>query len=84
MDLDSNNHSVFLLHYHMVLVVKYRRKVIDNIISNRLKEIFEYIQPNYNITLQEWNHDKDHVHVLFKAHHDRDINAGKNLLSLAL
>jgi len=58
----------------MVLVVKCRRKVIDNIISNRLKEIFEYIQPNYNITLQEWNHDKDHVHVLFKAHPNTEIS----------
>jgi len=44
-----------------ILVIKYRRKVIDDTISNRLKETFEYIQPNYNITLQEWNHDKDHV-----------------------
>ncbi|MDA1974904.1 IS200/IS605 family transposase, partial [Bacillus cereus] len=25
MKLDSNNHSVFLLYYHLVLVVKYRR-----------------------------------------------------------
>ncbi|MBR6173064.1 MAG: IS200/IS605 family transposase, partial [Eubacterium sp.] len=24
MDLDNNAHSVFLLHYHLVLVVKYR------------------------------------------------------------
>ncbi|MGG0206665.1 IS200/IS605 family transposase, partial [Bacillus mycoides] len=24
MKLDSNNHSVFLLYYHLVLVVKYR------------------------------------------------------------
>ena len=62
MILDNNNHSVFLLYYHLVLVTKYRRKVIDDIISNRLKEIFEKIQDNYNITLQEWNHDKDHVH----------------------
>ena len=29
MDLDNNNHSVFLMYYHLVLVVKYRRKVID-------------------------------------------------------
>ncbi|MFD1039115.1 IS200/IS605 family transposase, partial [Virgibacillus byunsanensis] len=27
MKLDSNNHSVFLMYYHLVLVVKYRRKV---------------------------------------------------------
>ena len=66
--LDSNNHSVFSLNYHMVFVTKYRRQVIDNVISSRLKEIFEYIAPNYNITLLEWNHDCDHVHILFKAH----------------
>ncbi|WP_171789068.1 IS200/IS605 family transposase [Calditerrivibrio nitroreducens] len=65
--LDTNKHSVYLLYYHLVLVVKYRKKVIDDRISNRLKEIFEYIQPNYNITLIEWSHDEDHVHILFKA-----------------
>ena len=36
MKLDTNNHSVFLLNYHLVLVVEYRRKVIDENISNRL------------------------------------------------
>ncbi|OKP79431.1 transposase [Paenibacillus helianthi] len=74
MELDSNNHSVFSLHYHLVLVVKYRRKVIGDEISNRLKEIFEYIQPKYNITLQEWNYDKDHVHVLMKAYPNTEIS----------
>ncbi len=73
MDLYNNNHSVFLLNYHLVFVIKYRRKVIDNDISNRLKDIFENIQDNYNITLLEWNHDKDHVHVLFKAHPNGEI-----------
>ena len=67
-DLESNNHSVFSLNYHLVLVVKYRRKVIDDTISERLRGIFQYIAPSYNITLKEWNHDIDHVHVLFSAH----------------
>lgn len=74
MKLDNNNHSVFLMHYHLILVVKYRRKVIDEEISNRLKEIFEIIQPKYNITLQEWNHDKDHIHVLFKGNPNTEIS----------
>lgn len=85
MILDNNNHSVFLLYYHLVLVTKYRRKVIDDNISNRLKDIFEKIQSNYNITLQEWNHDKDHVHILFKAHPNsklsKFINAYKSASS---
>lgn len=74
MELDTNNHSVFLLYYHLVLVTKYRSKVIDDAISNRLKEIFEKIQSNYNVTLQEWNHDKDHVHILFKAHPNSELS----------
>ena len=74
MELDTNNHSVFLLYYHLVLVTKYRSKVIDDTKSNRLKEIFEKIQSNYNITLQEWNHDKDHVHILFKAHPNSELS----------
>ncbi|MDE4541313.1 IS200/IS605 family transposase [Thermoanaerobacterium sp. R66] len=72
--LDNNNHSVFLLYYHLIMVVKYRRKVIDDNISNRLKEIFENISSNYNISLQEWNHDKDHVHILFKAEPNSEIS----------
>jgi len=43
MQLDTNNHSVFLLYYHLVLVTKYRRKVINDNISNRLKEISKFI-----------------------------------------
>ena len=74
MNLDNNNHSVFLMYYHLVLVIKYRKKAIDDEISIRLKSIFEYISPNYNISLQEWNHDKDHVHILFKAEPNTELS----------
>lgn len=74
MKLESNNHSVFSLNYHLILVVKYRRKVIADGISLRLKEIFERIAEDYNITIQEWNHDVDHVHVLFSAHPNSELS----------
>ena len=74
MKLDSNAHSVFLKYYHLALVVKYRRKIFDNVVSDRAKEIFEYIAPKYNITLQEWNHDIDRVQILFKAHPNTEIS----------
>lgn len=73
-ELDTNNHSVFAMYYHLVLVVKYRRKVINEDVSVRLQEIFENIQDKYNITLLEWNHDKDHIHILFKAHPNTEIS----------
>ena len=66
--LYSNNHSVFALHYHLVLVIKYRKKVINNDISNRLRELFSYIGESYKIEIEAWNHDEDHVHVMFRAH----------------
>src|SRR5699024_1676030 len=68
MELDTNKHSVFLLYYHLILVTKYRRQVIDDEISDYAKAIFERISESYHITLVEWNHDKDHVHIMFKAH----------------
>ena len=74
MVLDSNNHSVFSLHYHLVLVVKYRKKVFNDKKSNYAKDIFERIGSNYNISLVEWHHDKDHVHILFKAHPNTELS----------
>ena len=65
--LDTNNHSVFLLNYHLVFLIKYRRKVIDDSISSRLSGIFLYIGKIHGIELTEWNHDKDHVRILFKS-----------------
>ncbi|MDQ0418987.1 putative transposase [Croceifilum oryzae] len=68
MELDNNNHSVFSLNYHLILVIKYRRKVINEAISEKAKKMFQDIGEKYYVTLLEWNHDQDHVHVLFKAH----------------
>lgn len=67
MVLDTNNHSVFLLHYHLIMCVKYRNNVIDDEINEFLKSVFVKIQDRYSIKLEEFNHDKDHVHILFKA-----------------
>ncbi len=74
MNLDTNNHSVFLLYYHLVLVVKYRRQVFDYVISEFARDIFVHIASTYNITLEQWNHDKDHVHIMFRAHPNTEIS----------
>lgn len=74
MKLDSNNHSVFLMYYHLVLVVKDRRKVIDDTISDYAKAKFVSLSEKYNITLVEWNHDIDHVHIVFKAQPNSELS----------
>lgn len=74
MNYSTNAHSVYSLNYHLILVIKYRRKVINDNLSLRLKEIFEYIAVNYNIHLVEWNHDMDHIHVLFEGEPNSNIS----------
>ena len=74
MRFDTNNHSVFMMHYHLILCTKYRHKVINDVISERLKQIFLKIMPTYNITLEEWNHDADHVHILFRGQPNTEIS----------
>ena len=85
MKFDINNHSVFLLQYHLIMCIKYRNKVIDDVISERLQQIFEYIAPNYHIILEEWSHDVDHVHVLLRGQPNTEmskfINAYKSASS---
>ena len=74
MVLDNNNHSVFKLYYHLILVVKYRKKVFSDDMCLYASERFKSIGEKYNITLEEFNHDKDHVHVLFRAHPNTDLS----------
>ena len=85
MEFDSNNHSVFKLYYHLIMTVKYRRKVLNDDICDFLKEKFITIGENYNIELDEMNHDEDHIHILFRSYPNSDlskfINAYKSATS---
>lgn len=85
MKFDTNNHSVFKMYYHLILCTKYRRNVIDDHVSQRLMEMFQKIAPDYNISLDRWNHDQDHVDVLFRGQPNTEltkfINAYKSASS---
>ena len=54
----------------------------------RAKEIFSYIAPRYGIEVDEWNHDGDHIHVMFRAQPKSElskfINAYKSASSRLL
>ena len=49
------------------MIYKYRRKVINNEISEYLKHQFIKVGEAYGVTVEEWNHNVDHDHVLFRA-----------------
>ena len=50
------------------------KKVVNDEKSHYVKDIFERIGSNYNLSLIEWHHDKDHVHILFKAHPNTELS----------
>ena len=78
MKLDNNNHSVFKMYYHLILVVKYRRRVLNEEILDYLMDRFMFIGRNYNLHLEEMNHDEDHVHILFRAEPNSELSKFTN------
>lgn len=64
---DSGAHCVYDLNYHIVFVVKYRRKAITGQISDEMRAIADRVAENQGATIVEWNHDTDHLHLLIRA-----------------
>lgn len=56
--------TVYSLTAHLVLVTKYRRKVINQPILDRLNEIFRNTLEKWDCQLVEFNGEADHVHLL--------------------
>jgi putative transposase len=64
----TNRHSVYDLQYHLVVVTKYRRKLLTDEVMERLKEIANQLfSLNFKCVLNEINGDLDHVHILFEC-----------------
>ena len=79
----KTQHSVYNITLHLVLVVKYRRDVIDDTISNRIKEIFKTIGLSHDVEIIEWNHDKDHVHTILSISPSTNLNKYVNAAKTA-
>jgi putative transposase len=62
------------MFFHLVLVIKYRRNVLDDDIVLYLQKRFEDIGEGFNIHLEEMNHDKDHLHILFRAEPNSELS----------
>lgn len=79
----KTQHSVYNITLHLVLVVKYRRDVINDTISERIKEIFETIGLSHGVELFEWNHDGDHIHTIISISPSTDLNKYINAAKFA-
>ena len=64
MDYIKGGHNVYLLTYHIVFVTKYRKPVINEEISEFLKEHIAYLCGRFGAELLTAETDRDHIHLL--------------------
>jgi putative transposase len=64
---DIGCNAVHKLNFHLVLVTKYRKNILDTEISNCLKQIILDISEKYKITILEQETDMNHIHILFQS-----------------
>ena len=63
-ELRRGRHVVYRIHAHLVFVPRYRRKIFDADALDRLRTVFSRICSDFEATLDEFNGESDHVHLL--------------------
>lgn len=66
-ELKTLHHCVYSLHYHLVLVTKYRRKCITPDLMKRLEAILKETAQKWGCDLLEFNGESDHAHLLLST-----------------
>lgn len=80
-DIDRSAHAVYSLHYHIIFVIKYRRKALHtDKIRERLKEIFRELAPGLKIEITGMEPAEDHIHMLIKGTPSTDLVKVTNTL----
>lgn len=74
MTLKKGFRNVYDLNIHLVLVTKYRKKVINKDLLSRLNEIFESTAQKWRCELVEFNGEPDHVHLLLSFPPDVEVS----------
>lgn len=70
----KTQHSVYNIMLDLVLVVKHRQNVINNVIAERIKNIFESIGSTHGVEILEWNYDTDHIHTILSISPSTNLN----------
>lgn len=66
-DIRKGRGYVYSIKYHLVWCVKYRHKVIQDEIENKLKELLYKIAEDNNFIIEEMETDLDHIHLLIEC-----------------
>ncbi len=79
----SLSHAVYLLRLHVVLVTKYRRKVLTPKILSYAEKTFSAILKSWRCHLIEFGGEEDYVHLLIDIHPALNISTLINNLKSA-
>lgn len=60
------NHSKFLIHFHIIFVVKYRKPLLIPF-GEQIKHILHDIADRSDFSIEEMEVDEDHVHLLIES-----------------
>jgi len=67
MGIRRTRHAVYDLKYHLVWIPKYRKHILDNAVSEYLKEVFGKIAEEYGFKIDTMGIMEDHVHIFIEA-----------------
>jgi putative transposase len=79
-ELSKLFHCVYALHYHLVLVTKYRRRALTRPMIDRFREIAAARCEGWGGKLMEVNGEPDHVHLLVSLPPNLDLSRFVNNL----
>ena len=74
MQYNVGHRSVYSLNIHLVLVTKYRRKVITAAMQSSLREIFQETCAKWRSKLTDFNGEIDHVHLVINYPPDVEVS----------
>ena len=63
MGVKRASHCVYDTRYHLVWAPKYRKWVLQGVIRQRVKELFQEIAEHHGFEIEEMEVDTDHVHL---------------------
>ncbi len=64
----KSSHCAWQIPYHLVFPVKYRKVLLDEEVTQIIKETAVSIEERYPIEIEALGTDKNHIHVLCGAH----------------
>lgn len=77
---NNKNRRKYLLQYHLILVCKYRKKLLTNQISSDIKRLSNDILSKNNVIIRYMETDKDHIHYMIETESTISISKIVNLL----